>query len=95
MSAEQIRRWLSEGRVGAFTRTQAEGTPIWKTLREFPEFAADFRPPPLTPPPPRAAYYDPVIAGKASNKIAAGLFGIFFGRAGDSQNCSPSASSPK
>lgn len=82
VSAEQIRRWLAEGRAGAFTRAQAEGSPDWKTLKDFPEFAADFQPPPLTPPPPRGVPYDPVIAAKASSKLAAGILGILLGGLG-------------
>ena len=82
VSAEQIRRWLAEGRVGAFTRAQSEGAPDWKTLKDFPEFAADLQPPPLYPPPPRGPVYDPAIAAKASNKISAGVFGIFLGGLG-------------
>jgi TM2 domain-containing membrane protein YozV len=84
VSAEQIRRWMSEGRVGAFTRMQTEGSPDWKACRDFPEFAPDIQPPPLssTPPPPQGRPYDPVIAAKASNKIAAGILGILLGSLG-------------
>jgi TM2 domain-containing membrane protein YozV len=82
VSAEQIRRWLGEGRVAAFTRMQAEGSSDWKSLRDFPEFAADLRPPPVSTPPPQWRSYDPVIAAKASNKIAAGVLGILLGGLG-------------
>ena len=39
-SAEQIRMWMSEGRVNAETKLQAEGTAKWRPLAEVPEFAA-------------------------------------------------------
>ena len=38
VSAEQIRRWISEGRVHAQTPAQADGAAEWKTLAAFPEF---------------------------------------------------------
>ncbi len=39
VSAEQIRRWISERRVDAETRLQVEGGGEWKRLAEVPEFA--------------------------------------------------------
>ncbi|MBU6401860.1 MAG: DUF4339 domain-containing protein [Verrucomicrobia bacterium] len=39
ISAEQLRQWITEGRANAQTRARAEGSPDWKTLAEFPEFA--------------------------------------------------------
>ena len=38
VSAEQIRQWITEGRVNAETKLQAEGTAEWKPLAEMPEF---------------------------------------------------------
>ena len=40
VSAEQIRQWITEGRVNSETKLQAEGTAEWKPLAEVPEFAA-------------------------------------------------------
>ena len=48
VSAEQIRQWITEGRVNAKTKLQAEGTAEWKLLEEVPEFAEA---PPATAPP--------------------------------------------
>ena len=66
VSAEQLRAWIHEGRVNGRTQVQAEGTPEWKPLADFPDFAELFTnagagvpplrpsltpPPPVTPPP--------------------------------------------
>jgi TM2 domain-containing membrane protein YozV len=77
VNAEQIRRWLAENRVHAQTLVQTEGVPDWKPLSSLPEFAADLSsvPPPMVPPPSAAA-------ARASNKIAAGIFGILLGSLG-------------
>ena len=40
VSAEQIRQWLTEGRVDSQTKLQAEGGGEWKRLAEVPEFTA-------------------------------------------------------
>lgn len=39
ISAEQLRQWISEGRVNAQTQALVEGTTDWKPLSSFPEFA--------------------------------------------------------
>src|SRR5665213_1043721 len=46
-SADQIRQWISQGRINAYTKIQAEGTGVWKSAAEFPEFAGSM--PPLPP----------------------------------------------
>ena len=48
VSAEQLRQWIAEGRVNAQTQIQAEGSPEWKPLGTYSEFAASF---PQAPPP--------------------------------------------
>ncbi len=56
VTADQLRQWMSEGRVDATTRVQAEGTADWKPLGDLPEFAGvssvqapgQVQPPPLT-----------------------------------------------
>jgi hypothetical protein len=40
VGAEQIRQWITEGRVNSETKLQAEGGGEWKRLAEVPEFAA-------------------------------------------------------
>jgi len=37
-SADQIRRWIADGRANLATRAKAAGTDVWKRLDEFPEF---------------------------------------------------------
>jgi len=82
-SAEQLRRWIAENRLNAQTLIQPEGAPDWKALSNFPEFAGDLKPapPPFAAPPP-VATPSSAIAAKASNKIAAGVFGILLGALG-------------
>ncbi len=82
-SAEDIRRWISENRLNTQSIAHLEGSPEWKPLSAFPEFATDFKiptgpmaPPPVLPPPPSPS--DP----RASSKIAAGIFGILLGSLG-------------
>lgn len=44
ISAETVRQWLQEGRLDRNSRMKAEGSPIWKRVCDFPEFA-DVAPP--------------------------------------------------
>jgi TM2 domain-containing membrane protein YozV len=78
ISAEDVRRWMTENRVNAQTSAQAEGSADWKPLGSFPEFAAGLNavPPPMAPPPAAGA------ASRASNKIPAGVCGILLGSLG-------------
>ncbi len=48
ITAEQLRRWLTENRVNAKTLIQPEGSQEWQPLGSMPEFADLF--PPKTPP---------------------------------------------
>jgi TM2 domain-containing membrane protein YozV len=76
VSADEIRRWLSENRANAQTLVQAEGALEWKPLGSLPEFAGAFAavPPPIAPP--------PAIASRAAGKIPAGVCGILLGSLG-------------
>jgi hypothetical protein len=55
VSPDQLRQWVSEGRVDATTRVQVAGATDWKPLGELPEFAGisvapsqgQLQPPPL------------------------------------------------
>jgi hypothetical protein len=52
VSAEQIQRWIAEGRANAQTQTLTEGGAEWKPLGAFPEFANFFAiqaPPAINP----------------------------------------------
>ena len=54
VSAEQLRQWITEGRVNNQTLVQAEGGAQWKPLAQFTEFAVPATggtsPPPVSPP---------------------------------------------
>ena len=56
---------------------QTEGSPEWKPLGSFSEFASELNavPPPIVPPP-------SAVASRASNKIPAGICGILLGSLG-------------
>jgi len=43
VTADQLRQWLTQGRVDARTYTLAEGATEWKPLGTLPEFAAQFQ----------------------------------------------------
>lgn len=74
VSAEVIRQWISEGRANLQSRVQTEGSTVWQTLAELPEFAAPASAePPVMPKP---------ANGAADKKIAAGICGIILGGLG-------------
>jgi len=77
VSAEEIRRWITEHRANAQTLVHLEGSPDWKPLGSFPEFASELKavPPLITPPPATGG-------SRASNKIPAGICGILLGGLG-------------
>ena len=39
ITADQLRQWISEGRINGNTKVQPEGTEGWKSVSELPEFA--------------------------------------------------------
>jgi hypothetical protein len=49
VSAEDMRRWIAEGRLGAQTLAKVEGDEEFRPLGGFPEFADVFAPPPAMP----------------------------------------------
>lgn len=48
-TVEQLRQWLSEGRLNAMSLVQADGSAEWKPLGQVPELALAAPPPPLPP----------------------------------------------
>ena len=76
INADQLRRWMAEGRANSITLVQVEGSTDWKPLSTFPEFASQPGPTPLSQysAPPVLAPFD-----ERKSKLAAGLFGIFLG----------------
>ncbi|HEV2454811.1 MAG TPA: DUF4339 domain-containing protein [Verrucomicrobiae bacterium] len=71
VSADQLRRWILEGRANASTQTLAEGAAEWKPLGVLPEFAANF---PAAAPPP----FRPVTPVHRQTNASA-LWGLIFG----------------
>jgi hypothetical protein len=55
ISGDQIRQWISEGRVNGQTVACAEGSEDWKPLAQFPEFGFTAAPVPSAEPPSLAA----------------------------------------
>lgn len=80
VTAEQIQRWIAQGRVNAQTKVQAEGGE-WKALSEFPEFAtaaASVPPLPAAAPGPPAPPARPAkTSGLAIASLILGICGIF------------------
>lgn len=50
VSADELRRWLKEGRVNGQTKTRREGTSERQALSSFSEFAGLSAPPPVLQP---------------------------------------------
>jgi len=63
VSAEQLRQWISDGRINAVTKIRLEGAADWKNASEFPEFA-----PLLVGAPPVAASPAPVALPPSTAK---------------------------
>ena len=76
VTGEQLRQWIMEGRIGAQTKIQIEGTPEWKSLVEVPELEEVLRNrvPPLsaTPPPVPSK-----TSGLAVTSLVLGILGVF------------------
>ena len=78
VNAEQIKRWIAEGRARSETLVQAEGTAEWKPLATFAELIGG-TPPPISSVPPGLTAGPGNVAARASNKVAAGICGILLG----------------
>ena len=70
VSAEQLRQWLTEGRVNRQTPVTLESGGNWSFLSTYPELNPTGGSPPIPP---------PKTSDRASNKIAAGVCGILLG----------------
>jgi hypothetical protein len=77
VTADQVRRWIVEGRANAQTQTFADGASEWKPLGALPEFANCFAPPvppmigPLPPGTP--------VAGQLPRTNSFATAGLIFG----------------
>jgi len=84
VTAQDLRRWISDGRADANTQAQLVGTDEWKPLRDFPEFAGIFKSiptflpinqPPLSAPEPKAEALRQVN-GPANGLVAVAVVNI-------------------
>ena len=75
ISVDQMRQWVTEGRVNMQTRVLVEGTTDWKTVADLPEFAKPATPAPgfgaLLPPPPGSQPAFPTMPTTAAYGSAA------------------------
>jgi hypothetical protein len=80
VGSEVLRRWIAEGRVTAQTSARAEGTPGWKPISAFPEFADVISPPPVSGPPPFpvADGYPPKDSAMAVAGFVCSLLGLMW-----------------
>jgi prepilin-type processing-associated H-X9-DG protein len=80
VTADQLRRWIADGRANAQTRMRIEDATEWKSLAEFPEFQAALHvaaPPSLPPAAPVAASAAPAkMSGMAVTSLVLGILGI-------------------
>lgn len=85
VTPEQLRQWITEGRVNAQTQIQAEDCPDWKLLTQFPEIistASKGEPQPINIPSPAEQKTSGfAIAGMVLGILAivTCYFGIIFG----------------
>jgi len=81
ISADQLRQWISQGRVNAATQVRLEGNSGWKTLSDFPELSP--APSATSAPPPFAATGQGIpvgtsrTSGMAIASLVLGLLGLF------------------
>jgi hypothetical protein len=76
VTADEMRRWIAEGRVNAQTLVQAEGQLDWRPLSTFPEFAGTPQPLPSgTPIAPGTPVIDArsLVAGPATGLMIVGI----------------------
>jgi len=72
VSADQVLKWIAEGRANGQTRARVEGGGDWKSLAEFTEFAAALAA--QAPPPPAAE--PPLMIRAQPQPAEAAAFGI-------------------
>ncbi len=51
VSLEQLRKWITDGRVNRQTSVKSEANKDWRPLNSIPELAGEFAPPPISPAP--------------------------------------------
>src|SRR6185369_4841948 len=55
VSADEVRRWINEGRLNARSRIKGESSTEWQPLSSFPEFTDALQAQVSPPPPPLSA----------------------------------------
>ena len=71
VSADEVRRWISERRLQATSLVQADGTTDWKPLSLFPEFSSALAA--LSPAPLPAAATAPLREQRSNSMATTGL----------------------
>jgi hypothetical protein len=51
VTAAEVRQWIAEGRLDAFSLARSDNDTEWRPLAAFPEFGTSFQTRPATPPP--------------------------------------------
>ena len=75
ISADDLRKWIAEGRVNAQTQAQVEGVTDWQPLANLPGLGDAFR---GAPPPPLPAGAAPAkTSGLAITSLVLGILGLF------------------
>lgn len=80
VSADELRRWITEGRANAQTKVQPEGGTEWVTLAACPDFADALSPNASVPgsPPPLGTSSVPIkTSGLAITSLVLGICGLF------------------
>jgi hypothetical protein len=75
VSAEEMRRWIAEGRVNAQTLVQGEGQTDWRPLSTFPELATVAQPMPGSAPMPATPNIGAaqLVSGPATALLVVGI----------------------
>jgi hypothetical protein len=69
ISADQMRQWISEGRVNGQTMVLLEGTADWKPLAQFPELASSLAIAPVPAPQPGPSPFSGAPADNAAQLV--------------------------
>jgi len=93
VSREQLRQWITEGRVNADTRVRSEGGGDWKPLRAVPELAPATGIPPIFPVTPLAdsAATLQLVRGPAIFLLVLALLDILASLLGIVMSCLPTS----
>src|ERR1700712_1836850 len=76
ITADQIRQWMTEGRLNAQTKVQGGESADWKCLTDFPEFA-DLLKSAAPPMPAKPATTTAKTSGMAIASLVLGILGVF------------------